>query len=265
LRARGISAKKRLGQNFLIDEGAARKIADLCVAGGLPILEVGPGTGALTAALSEAGGDVTAIDVDPDMIAVLRERGDLAGVRIVQADALTFDYGAWAAGRAWCAAGNLPYNIATPLILNWIAGPASPDRVVVMVQRDVADRFTARANTPAYGSLSVALQYAVDVKRAFVLGPRAFYPAPNVDSAVVVMHKRERPPVDVGDPQFFLKVVRGAFAYRRKTLANSLALALAIPRERTQGALGTLGHATEIRAEQLELRDFAAIADALAG
>ncbi len=236
----------------------------MCTQVALPIVEIGPGTGALTRALVAAGATVTAIDIDPDMLAIARDDPALHAVTFVEADALTFDFDAWSGGRAWCAAGNLPYNIATPLIMGWLECANPPQRIVVMVQRDVADRFTARPNSPAYGSLSVALQFAVDVKRAFVLGPRAFYPAPNVESAVVVMEYRSNPAVAVLNRDFFLKVVRGAFAYRRKTLANSLSLALAIPRERTQEVLQSLGHAMEIRAEQLELRDFAAIADALA-
>ncbi len=264
LAARGLHPKKRFGQNFLVDAGTARKIAALCVeAPGEPIVEVGAGTGALTRELLALGADVTAIEIDEDLVAVLRERDDLPGLRLVAGDALAVDYGALAAARPWSACGNLPYNVATPLILGWIGLVHPPDRIVAMVQRDVADRFVAAAGSAAYGSLSLYVQYAMEVRRAFVLGPSAFYPRPKVDSAVVVMRRRAQPPVAVRDPAFLLQVVRAGFAYRRKTLANSLSLALGIDRARTTSALATLLIDSEIRAEQIDLGGFAALADAL--
>jgi 16S rRNA (adenine1518-N6/adenine1519-N6)-dimethyltransferase len=132
-----------------------------------------------------------------------------------------------------------------------------------MVQRDVADRFMAHPATPAYGSLSVVVQFAMRVRRAFTLGPNAFWPRPKVDSAVVVMERRDEPAVVCRNRDTFFRVVRGAFAYRRKTLSNSLALALGIPRERAQAALSQLGLDSEIRGEQLDLAAFAALADRL--
>jgi 16S rRNA (adenine1518-N6/adenine1519-N6)-dimethyltransferase len=133
----------------------------------------------------------------------------------------------------------------------------------VMVQRDVADRFIAKPSTPAYGSLSIAVNYAMLVRRAFTLKPEAFFPKPGVDSAVAVMERRAEPAVIVRDRLFFGKVVRAAFAYRRKTLANSLSLALGIERSRTQESLARLGYDTEIRGEQLDLDAFGALADDL--
>jgi 16S rRNA (adenine1518-N6/adenine1519-N6)-dimethyltransferase len=197
------------------------------------------------------------------MTQILASRSELAGVQIVQADALAFDYDAMTLGR-WCACGNLPYNIATPLVMRWIDLARPPERVVVMVQRDVADRFTARPSTPAYGGLTVALALSMRVRRAMVLGPSAFYPRPKVESAVVVMERLAEPPVPVRDRAFLLQVVRAAFAYRRKTLANSLALALGIARARTRQSLAALELDLEIRAEQLDLGAFAALAGDLA-
>ena len=248
-----------------MDGGAVKRIAALCVrAPGERVVEVGAGTGALTRALLASGADVTALEVDPDLIAILRERADLSDATIVEADALAFDFDAAAGDGAWCAAGNLPYNIATPLVLRWLGLARPPARIVAMLQRDVVDRLTARPSTPQYGSLTVFVGYFMAVHRAFVLGPNVFYPRPNVDSAVVVMERRTAPAVTVRDEAFFLQVVRGAFAYRRKTLANSLSLALGIERSRTQTALATLKIDTEIRAEQLDLGAFGALADSLA-
>ena len=197
------------------------------------------------------------------MVAILREREDLSVVDIVEADALTYDYDRHIAG-AWCACGNLPYNVGTALLLRWLQLAHSPDRIVVMVQRDVAGRLTARPNSPSYGSLTLFVGYRMRVRRAFLLSPGAFYPRPKVDSAVVVMERYAIPPVNPRDPGFMLELVRAGFAYRRKALPNSLALALGIERSRTQEVLGTLGFQTEVRAEQLDLDAFAALADGLA-
>lgn len=247
-----------------MDGGAARHIASLCsLAPGDRAIEVGAGTGTLTRALADTNARLTGLEIDPDLVEILHERSDLSGVTIELADALTYDYAAATGGEPWVASGNLPYNIATPLVMNWIEGVNPPQRIVVMVQRDVAARFGARPGTAAYGSLSVAVQFATHPKRAFTLRPDAFYPRPKVESAVVVLERRAVPPVAVRDRAFFRQVVRGAFAYRRKTLANSLAFALGVERRDVAAALSRLGFDTEIRGEQLDLAAFAAIADAL--
>ena len=249
-----------------MDRGAAARIARLAV--GAPrerVVEIGAGTGALTHALLRAGADVTAFDVDPEMVAILRGQTDLAAATILCADALAFDYRGWAGQTAWVAAGNLPYNIATPLLLQLAGAPRPPERIVVMIQRDVADRLTAEPSTPSYGSLTVAIRLRLQVERAFVVGPAQFYPRPNVNSAVIVLRPYAVPPVTVSDEANFERVVRGAFAYRRKTVANALSLSLAVPRERITDALRTLHLSPEIRGEALDLATFAALADALAG
>lgn len=227
------------------------------------MIEIGPGTGALTRALLEAGCAVTALDVDPDMIRILRSQDELSAAQIVQADALEFDYEAWAGGKSWRMAGNLPYNIATPLVMRLVEMRNGPQMLVVMVQKEVAERFAAAPGSKAYGSLSVAAQYAMNVHREFTLGPRAFYPQPKVDSTVMRLVRREEPAVQVADEHWFLQVVRAAFAYRRKTLANSLSLALGLERPRVAKVLQEAGFDTEIRGEQLSLAGFGNIADRL--
>jgi 16S rRNA (adenine1518-N6/adenine1519-N6)-dimethyltransferase len=249
-----------------MDRGAAARIARLAVTGAAErVLEIGAGTGALTSALLAAGACVTAFDVDPEMVAILRARPDLAAAQISQADALTFDYPAWAGQSAWVAAGNLPYNIATPLLLQLAGTPRPPERIVAMIQCDVANRLSAQPGTPSYGSLTVAIRLRMHVERAFFVSPAQFYPRPNVNSAVIVLRPYAVRPVTVSDEAHFERVVRGAFAYRRKTVANALALSLAVPRERITDALRTLHLSPEIRGEALDLADFAALADALAG
>jgi 16S rRNA (adenine1518-N6/adenine1519-N6)-dimethyltransferase len=266
LAARGLRPKKRLGQHFLMDRGIARRIAALAtVAPPLRILEIGAGTGTLTEALVGLGADVTAFDVDPALVGLLRERHDLEPATILEEDALAFDYDEFALRGPWRAAGNLPYNIATPLLIRLSELAGAPQRIVAMIQRDVADRLTARPGTPAYGSLTLAVAMTMRVTRAFVVGSAFFFPRPNVDSAVVVLDRLEHPPVATRDAAFMRQVVRAAFAYRRKTLANSISLALAIPRERTVRALRSLDLSADIRGEDLDLTSFAALADALAG
>jgi 16S rRNA (adenine1518-N6/adenine1519-N6)-dimethyltransferase len=266
LRARDVRPKKRLGQHFLMDGGIALRIARLAVeTPRLPVLEIGAGTGALTAALVRLGADVTAFDIDPEMVAVLRSRDDLRAVDVRQDDALTFDYTAWAAQRDWIAAGNLPYNVGTPLLVRLAALPAPPRRVVAMIQSDVADRLTAKPGTAQYGSLTVAIGLTMRVTRALNVPPSAFYPRPGVISTVVVLDRLAEPAAAVSDRAHFEQVVRGAFAYRRKTLANSLALALGLPRERIVTAIATLALKPDVRGEDLDLRTFAALAEKLAG
>mgnify|MGYP002402607833 CR=1 FL=1 len=248
-----------------MDSGAASRIAHLLDEQQAPlrVVEIGPGTGALTQALLDLNADVTAIDVDPDMVQILRSRPELARAAIVQADALEFDYESLAQGKPWQMTGNLPYNIATPLIMRLIEMRNGPQTLVVMVQREVANRFSARPSTPAYGSLSVAVQYAMQVEKAFTLGPGAFYPRPKIDSTVVRLQRRAQPAVLVRDEHRFLQVVRASFAYRRKTLANSLALSLGMQRQAVIQALQHIGLDTEIRGEQLAIADFGRLADRL--
>ena len=248
-----------------MDGGTAARIAKLAVdAPGDRVLEVGAGTGALTTALVRLGADVTAFDVDADMVAILRERTDLANARIEQADALAFDYGAYAGTGEWHVAGNLPYNVATPLLTSLAARERAPARIVAMIQKDVADRLLAKPGTAQYGSLTVAIGLTMRAERALTVPPTAFFPRPNVTSTVIVLHRLATPAADVRDRARFEQVVRGAFAYRRKTLANSLSLALGLPRDRIAAAIASLALDPDVRGENLDLRSFAALADALA-
>jgi 16S rRNA (adenine1518-N6/adenine1519-N6)-dimethyltransferase len=250
-----------------MDAGASRRIAHL-VCDDAPaharVLEIGAGTGSLTRALIEAGANVTALEIDPDLVAILGNRAELAPATIVLADALTYDYAAYARSGSWRATGNLPYNIATPLIVHLVEMERGPDVIVAMIQKDVAERIAAKPGTAAYGSLSVAVQFAMHVERAFTLGPRSFYPAPKVDSTVVRLARRTKPAVLPRDLELFRKVVRGAFAYRRKTLANSLALALHIERNTVAEAIAASDLPAESRGEQLDLQAFCRLADNLA-
>jgi 16S rRNA (adenine1518-N6/adenine1519-N6)-dimethyltransferase len=249
-----------------MDGGTAGRIARLAAdAPGDRVLEIGAGTGALTAALVRAGAVVTAFDLDPEMVEILRSREDLEGVDLRQSDALAFDYAGWAGEHEWRAAGNLPYNVGTPLLVRLAALPRPPRRIVAMIQKDVADRLLAKPGTEQYGSLTVAIGLTMRAERALNVPPSAFYPRPAVVSTVVVLHRRDELAAPVRDRAWFETVVRGAFAYRRKTLANSLALALSRPRENIAAAIASLALKPDVRGEDLDLRSFAALAEALAG
>jgi 16S rRNA (adenine1518-N6/adenine1519-N6)-dimethyltransferase len=262
----GLRPKKRYGQNFLMDTGVAGRIARLCIEGkrGARVVEIGAGTGTLTQALIAEGAVVTAIEIDRKLVELLRSRQEVRGARVVEADALAFDYARYARGGPWRVAGNLPYNVATPLILRFCEMENGPKSLTVTIQKDVAERLAAKPGTAAYGSLTVAVGYAMHVRREFTLGPAAFYPQPKVRSTVVRMERRERPPVQPRDLSLFWKVVRGAFAYRRKTLANSLILSLGIDRAQIERAIAASHLSPEQRGERLDLDDFARLADALA-
>lgn len=251
-----------------MDGGAAARIAKAVLEGSsqdepLRVLEIGPGTGALTEQLIAYGAAVTAIDIDANMIGILQSRAELRAATIIEADALAFDYAAFGRDKPWRMAGNLPYNIATPLITNLIEMGSGPEQIVVMVQKDVAARMAARPSTPAYGSLSIAVQYGMRIERLFTLGPSVFYPRPKIDSTVIRLTRHREPPVRVIDTVFFFRIVRAAFAYRRKTLANSLAFALGEQRERVTAALRAAGISEDVRGEALSIEQFAALSNAL--
>jgi 16S rRNA (adenine1518-N6/adenine1519-N6)-dimethyltransferase len=226
-------------------------------------LEVGAGSGVLTEALCARGANVTAIEIDAALVRLMREREDLRGANIIEADALRFPYDEFASLGPWRLAGNLPYNVGTPLIAEIARSARPPERTVVMLQKDVVDRLVAQPSTPAYGSLTLLVGARMRVRRAFTIGRTHFYPKPNVDSSVVVLEPRQ-PPAEIADFGRFDEVVKAAFAYRRKTLSNSLLRALGIPREQSAAALASLHLDPEIRAEQIDLSTFARLAQKLA-
>lgn len=231
------------------------------------MLEVGPGLGTLTEALAARAGVVTAIEVDPRLAEVLRTRlGGLVNVRIVEGDALHADLSTlFAAPGVRKAVANLPYNIAAPLLLRLLDPALAVVRLVVTVQREVAERVVARANTPAYGRLSVAVQYRAAARIVFRIPPGAFLPAPEVESAVLALVPHAQSPVAAGDEAFFFRVVAAGFGHRRKTLANALAQGLGLTPSAIEAACRSAGVDPRVRAETLDLEAFAALARALAG
>ncbi len=261
LRETGFTFSKKYGQNFLTDGNLLRAIAaDAGITKADTVLEIGPGAGALTLALAARAGKVVAYEIDRRLEPVLDET--LAGcdnVRVVFRDIcdVTDDELADAAGSDYILAANLPYYITTPILFRFTECARPPRTMIVMVQKEVADRLTAAPGTPAYGALtaSVALTYEARITR---LVPRSlFTPAPNVDSAVVRLSFSPK----CDDPAPVRALIRAAFRMRRKTLANNLAAA--VPRERTQAALAQLGFDPAARGETLSADDFLRLYDIL--
>lgn len=256
-----MAPKKELGQHFLVDEnilGVIGRMAELDAAD--VVLEIGPGLGVLTAYLADRVRLVHAVELDRSLEAALRERlGPRENVELHIGDALAFDLASLRPEPAKLVA-NLPYNVATPVIVESLDGLPSVDRWCVMVQREVAERLFASPSTKAYGAVSVLVQLACRRTGLHAVARTVFRPRPNVDSALVAFRRRATFPADY--PRL-KAVVQAAFAHRRKTLPNSLELAGLAPRAVAADALAQLGRPASTRAEELAPPEFVALARAL--
>jgi 16S rRNA (adenine1518-N6/adenine1519-N6)-dimethyltransferase len=254
-----VRPKKQLGQHFLADENILGVIERLAELGHDDVvLEVGPGLGVLTRRLAERSGHVHAIELDRSLephLAVLAARPN---VDLHWGDALDLDLAALEPTPTKFVA-NLPYNVATPLVAESLAGLPSIELWTVMVQREVAERFFASPSTKAYGAVSVLVQLASERTGFHPVSRTVFRPPPNVDSALVAFRRTALP----ADFDRIKRVVEASFAHRRKTLPNSLALAGLASREEAAAALAAVDRAPETRAEALEPREFVALAAAL--
>ncbi len=255
-----IRAKKAFGQHFLVDEnllGVMGRHADLNPDD--VVLEIGPGTGVLTRYLADHVRTVYAIELDRTLEEPLRAALDgTSNVQLSFGNALEFEYESLEPAPGKLVA-NLPYNIATPIVVESLEGIPSVERWCVMVQREVADRFFASPRTKAYGAVSVLVQLCARRVGFHRVPPTAFRPRPRVESAVVAFERLPGPPLERVRP-----VVDAAFAHRRKTLANSLSHVGLTSREEAQAALSTIGQHTGARAEELAPEEFVALAEALA-
>jgi 16S rRNA (adenine1518-N6/adenine1519-N6)-dimethyltransferase len=224
LQRHGFHTSKSLGQHFLISRKVLNAIIDACdLDAGLPVLEIGPGVGTVTRALAEQGAHVTAVELDRNALAVLRETvGEFPAVRIMQGDILAIDLPALLGEQQWTVVGNLPYYITTPVIARILAEAARIRQAVFMVQREVAERMLAAPGGKIYGALSVFVQVYAEVERIARVPGGAFLPPPTVESAVVRLRMRPTPLVSTEQREVFFAVVRAAFGQRRKTLENAL-------------------------------------------
>ena len=264
LKTFNIHMSKKLGQNFLIDADIVRGIVDAAdIRPGDRVLEIGPGIGTLTQGLAEAGAEVTAVELDKKLPAVLAKTLEgYDNVRIVPGDILKVNIPEIMGPEPFKVAANLPYYITTPIIMTLLERRLPISRLVTMVQKEVADRMVAVPGTKAYGALSVAVQYYTQPHVELDVPPRSFIPAPDVDSVVIVCDVREKPPVETADEKLFFRVVRASFGQRRKTLSNALKGA-GFDKELIRQVLPAAGIDGSRRGETLSLAEFAAIANAM--
>jgi 16S rRNA (adenine1518-N6/adenine1519-N6)-dimethyltransferase len=225
LQQSGIFPYKGRGQHFLINTAIAEKIVAFADLGPEDVVvEIGPGTGALTADLVRQAGRIIVIESDRKLASLVREKIDSDRLEVVFGDALRYDFHALGSsiGATFKVVANLPYNISTPLIFRLLDAHRVIQRIVLMLQKEVALRLTAHPGTKEYGALTISASLFADISVALAVGRGNFYPRPKVDSAVVVFETRKDPRADVGDIDTFSKVVRAAFTNRRKTLRNAL-------------------------------------------
>ena len=288
-----IHAKKRFGQNFLRDEAILEEIADSAqLTAEDVVLEIGPGTGALTTRLAARAKRVIAVEIDESLRdalgstlataagePIVRQSADgnlqIGNITVLFADVLKTDLAAlraeYSEGKAFKVVANLPYYISTPVIMKLLQDSVPPASCTVMVQKELAERMCAAPGGKEYGALSVAVQYYAKPEPVCEVPPQAFRPQPKVTSAVVRLVPLEAPPVRVKDRAFFFRVVEASFAHRRKTLVNSLSAdaALGISRQGIEEALQIIptetgtGLPADIRAERLSIAQFACLADFL--
>ena len=254
--------KKALGQNFLMDHNYIRKIVEAARLGpSEDVLEIGPGHGLLTRALAEKAACVTAIELDRALFPILQENlSGLQNVRLIQADAMTFDYQKLKGPMKVVA--NLPYSIATPLIFRLVGLKQMFTRLIVMVQKEVAQRIVAGPGQKSYGRLSISLQCTTDPVMLMKVPRTCFYPRPKVDSAVLGLTVLKKPRWPVTDQSWFLKVLEAGFAHRRKFLHNAL-VDHRFPPEQVRQAFRRMRLDPKIRAEKLSPQEFCLLADRL--
>jgi len=253
-------ARRRFGQHFLTDTSMVERIVrGGRVGAGDRVIEIGPGLGILTEALLRAGAEVTAVELDRDLAAYLR--GAYPQVRLIEADAAAVDWETEAPGSGWKVVANLPYNVGTKVLMQVLRNPRTFESATVMLQREVVNRLMADKGSRTYGALSVEAQVRGAPVFVMSVPPGAFHPPPKVQSAVVRFDLFEQPETGGVKPSAFDRVVRGAFAQRRKTVANSLGSRFG--KDRAREALSEAGLDPQLRAEHLSVEDFRRLARAM--
>lgn len=263
--------QKKYGQNFLIDTHVLEKIiAAAEITSEDFVLEIGPGIGTMTQYLAEAAREVTAVEIDKDLIPILEETlGGYPNVTILNDDILKVDIKKLAEeknnGKPIKVVANLPYYITTPIIMGLFESEVPLSSVTVMVQKEVADRMQVGPGSKDYGALSLAVQYYAKPYIVANVPPNCFMPRPAVGSAVIRLTRHQEKPVEVTDPSFMFSIIRASFNQRRKTLQNGLhnAANLNIPKDQVVKALETMGLPPSVRGEALNLAQFARLSDLL--
>ena len=263
--------QKKFGQNFLIDTHVLEKIIS---AAGITkadcVLEIGPGIGTMTQYLAENAGHVVAVEIDRNLIPILKETlADYNNVTVINEDILRVDIKTLAeeynGGKPIKVVANLPYYITTPIIMGLFESGVPIDNITVMVQKEVADRMKEGPGSKDYGALSLAVQYYAEPEIVANVPPNCFIPRPNVGSAVIRLTRHKEMPVEVKDPALMFKIIRASFNQRRKTLQNGLGNASELPytKEQIAAAIAEMGLTPTIRGEALSLAQFAQLSDIL--
>ncbi len=263
--------QKKFGQNFLIDTHVLEKIIS---AAGITkndcVLEIGPGIGTMTQYLAENAGHVVAVEIDRNLIPILKETlADYNNMTVINEDILRVDIKELAeeynGGKPIKVVANLPYYITTPIIMGLFESGVSIDNITVMVQKEVADRMKEGPGSKDYGALSLAVQYYAEPEIVANVPPNCFIPRPNVGSAVIRLTRHKEMPVEVKDPALMFKIIRASFNQRRKTLQNGLGNAPELPytKEQIAAAIAEMGLTPTIRGEALSLAQFAQLSDIL--
>ena len=263
--------QKKFGQNFLIDTHVLEKIIS---AAGITkndcVLEIGPGIGTMTQYLAENAGHVVAVEIDRNLIPILKETlADYDNVTVINEDILRVDIKALAEEyndrKPIKVVANLPYYITTPIIMGLFESGVPIDNITVMVQKEVADRMKEGPGSKDYGALSLAVQYYAEPEIVANVPPNCFIPRPNVGSAVIRLTRHKEMPVEVKDPALMFKIIRASFNQRRKTLQNGLGNASELPytKEQIAAAIAEMGLTPTIRGEALSLAQFAQLSDIL--
>ena len=261
--------QKKFGQNFLIDTHVLEKIIS---AAGITkndcVLEIGPGIGTMTQYLAENAGHVVAVEIDRNLIPILKETlADYDNVTVINEDILRVDIKALAeeynGGKPIKVVANLPYYITTPIIMGLFESGVPIDNITVMVQKEVADRMKEGPGSKDYGALSLAVQYYAEPYIVANVPPNCFMPRPNVGSAVIRLTRHQTPPVTAKDPKLMFALIRASFNQRRKTLQNGLNNApdVSFTKEQIVAAIESLGVPATIRGEALDLQQFAQLAN----
>jgi len=263
----GLFPRKRLGQHFLVDRNILNKVIRTAQVGKEDIvLEVGPGLGEMTLALARQAEKVIAIEIDSKLVAILEKKmKDHPNVEVVKSNILKVDFDQFLKkeGHPVKVVANLPYQISTPLLFRFIESKEIFSSFTLMLQREVAERMVAPPGRKEYGALSVFTQSFFDLSIQFFIKPSAFFPPPKVDSAVVHMAWKERPMIEVNDQEWFKRVVKACFGYRRKTLANALKHSeLTLP-ESIEPKMEAIGIDPRRRPETLAIEEFAKLARVL--
>lgn len=269
LAERGLSPRKRFGQNFLVREELAERIVDHChLTSDDVVIEIGPGAGALTARIAHRVRHLIAVEKDIGLAELLEE--DLSGIphlEVVQGDILEFDLSATAKryeAERLVIIGNIPYNITTPIIEHVFTHHEHVKSAILLVQKEYGQRLGAAAGTPEYGSLTLFARYYALLEPLMNIRAPAFWPRPDVDSMLVRFFIREKPPVEVPSEELLFRIIRGSFHMRRKQLANTLHDALDIPKDKIARLCRHAGIVPQRRGETLTLEEFARLARAAA-